>query len=208
MLSQIDAALLVGLEKQAWPDPAAHPLPSPLLARTSAMKLIASSLFALLLSAMIALMLRDNALSDQAYEGWRLWLRIAAAVGMAGLGVGLVVAGVRAVVDPKPLVMLDAEGLRVPGLYRELVPWSEIAVVVHDKPRVKIFGPGRIVMGVRGGERFVRVESTELRPAENARGLDAVQLPQMLDVPVERLLAALQGHRAHFGRDATTMQPD
>lgn len=208
MLSQIDAAVVVGLEKGAWPDPATHPLPSPLVARTSAAKLIASGLFALLLAGMIALILRDNALSDQPFEGWRLWLRIAAAAGMAALGIGVVVAGVKAAVDPKPLVVLDAEGLRAPGLYRDLVPWSEIAVVLHDKPRVKIFGPGRIVMGVRGGERFARVQSVELRPAEDARGLDAVQLPQLLDVPVERLLAALQGHRAHFGRGPTTGQPD
>ena len=27
-------------------------------------------------------------------------------------------------------------------------------LVVHDKPRVKIFGPGRIVIGISNGSQF------------------------------------------------------
>jgi len=200
MLTQTDAALVSRMRREPWPDPRDHPLPAPLEARTSATKLLASGLFALALAGMIAVMLRENAQTAQAYEGWRLWIRILVVIGVAGLGVTILVAGINAIMNPVPLVSLLPAGLLVPGLYSRTVPWSEVMLVVHDKPRVKMLGPGRIVMGIRDGGRFGRVASQDLKPASEPGGLDAAQLPQILTVPVEDLFVRLQSYRAHFGR--------
>ena len=45
--------------------------------------------------------------------------------------------------------------------------------------------------------------SQDLQPATEPGGLDAAQLPQMLNVPVEGLFARIQGYRAHFGRSGS-----
>jgi hypothetical protein len=200
MLTQMDAALIANARRGPWPSPQDYPLPIPLEARTSATKLLASGLFALGLAGMIALMLYDNAQSAEAHQGWRLWIRILAGLGIAGLGIAILVAGVQALMEPKALTSLAPTGLLVPSLYDRAVPWSEIMLVVHDKPRVKIFGPGRIVMGIRNGGHYGRMTSQDLKPAFEPGGLDAVQLPQMLDIPVEGLFARIQAYRAHFGR--------
>jgi hypothetical protein len=191
----------VGAAQQPWPRVADHPLPSPIDAGVSASKLIASGLFAFLLAGMIGIILRENALSAEPYEGWKLWLRIAAAIGIAALGGVILISGIKALVKPAALVSMHPDGLLVPSLYERTVPWSEVQVVIHDKPRVKLFGPGKIVIGVRDGARFGRIESPELKPALAPDGLDAAQLPQVLTVPVEQLLRAIDAHRAHFGHD-------
>jgi hypothetical protein len=204
MLSLADAAVVAAHVGDEWPDPTRHRLPSPLAARDSALKLIGSGVFGLALAAMIALLVRDTA---PAYEGWRLWLRIAVAVAICAIGIALLVTGIRTALKPRLIVRLALDGLHAPDLYREVVPWSEVAVVLHDKPRVKIFGPGRILIGIRGGERFGRVASTDLRPAEAPGGIDAAQLPQLLDARIDRLLETLQGYRAHLGRGGATEAP-
>ncbi len=203
MLTQMDAALVSNAQREPWPSPQDYPLPTPLEARTSATKLLASGLFALVLAGMIAVMLHENAQSAEAYQGWRLWIRILAALGIAGLGVAILIAGVNAIMNPGPLVSLGSAGLLVPSLYGRTVPWSEIMLVVHDKPRVKIFGPGRIVMGISNGSQFGPTTSQDLKPATEAGGLDAAQLPQMLNVSVEGLFARIQGYRAHYGRSGS-----
>ncbi|MGE5512113.1 MAG: hypothetical protein ACM31O_12780 [Bacteroidota bacterium] len=208
MLNQTDPTVLVGLHQEAWPDPAAHPMPSPLVAYVSATKLIGSGAFAILLAGMVSLMLQENALSQQPYEGWRLWLRIAVVIGMTALGIGVLIAGIRAIISPKVLVEAGPQGLRAPDLYRDVIPWSDLAVVVHDKPRIKIFGTGRIIIGVRNGERLGRANTTDLKPADNGGTLDAAQLPQLLNVPLERMLATIQAYRAHFGRHGASSLPD
>lgn len=200
MLTQMDAALVSSARLAPWPTPQDYPRPVPLEARASATKLLASGVFAFVLAGIIALMLHENAQSAEAYAGWRLWVRLLALVGIAGLGVVMLVAGVKALTQPQLLVSLTPAGLLVPALYHRTVPWGEILLIVHDKPRVKIFGPGRIVLGIRGGSRFGPVTSQDLKPATEPGGLDAVQLPQMLNVPVEGLFARIQGYRAHFGR--------
>ncbi len=199
MLSKTDAALISTLQPEAWPRPADYPAPVAVAARSSSLKLIASGLFALVLAGMIGIILRDNALTPEAFEGWRLWLRIAAAAGIAALGVVILVSGVASLLKPRFLVSLGPSGLIVPDLFAATLPWSEVRVVLHDKPRVKIFGAGRIVIGVRDGRRFGPSTSPDLQPAITPGGLDAATLPQVLDVPVERLLAQIQAHRAHFG---------
>lgn len=199
MFTPIDV-VLAAKAGHAWPSPQDHPTPLPLEARTSAVKLLASGAFALVLAAAMATALYDNAQTDQAYAGWRLWLRVLAAVGIAGLGVTLLVAGVNAVIAPSVPVLLGANGLSVPGLYSRTVPWSEVRLVVHDRPRVRLFGSGRIIIGIRDGARFGRTGSQDLKPATAPGGLDAAQLPQMLSVPPEGLFARMQAYRAHFGR--------
>jgi len=189
----------LGAAQQPWPNPADHPQPSSLDAYASASKLIASGLFALVLALMIGEILRESLASDQPYQGWRLWLRIGAAIGIAGLGIVILLHGIKAVVRPQAAVAMSPAGLAVPGIYTRPVPWSEIAAVVHDKPKVKIFGPGTIVLGIRDGGRFGRVEGPELKPARAPGELDVATLPQMLTVPVPRLLAAVEAHRAHYG---------
>lgn len=207
MLTQMDAALVSSARSAPWPAPRDHPLPPPLEARVSAAKLLASGLFALALAGMIVLMLRDNAQSAEAYAGWRLWVRILAVAGIAGLGVVLLFTGAKALVEPRPVVSLMPAGLLVPGLYSRTIPWSEVALVIHDKPRVKIFGPGRIVMGIRGGSRFGPMTSQDLLPASDPGGLDVAQLPPALNVPVQGLVARIQAHRAHFGRNGSSDIP-
>lgn len=199
MLSQTDAAIAMSRGAEPWPDPAHYPLPKPVEARVSWFKLIASGVFALVLAAMIALMLRDNALSPEAFTGWRLWLRIGAAMGIGGLGLVILYAGIKSLAQPDAVVSIDAAGLQVPALYNRRLPWSEITLALHDKPRVKIFGSGRIVLGVRDGSRFGRGSSDDLQPAAGPDGLDVAQVPQVLDVPVDRLMASIQAHRAHYG---------
>ena len=203
MLTQMDAALVSSARPAPWPAPQDYPLPVPLEARASAAKLLASGLFALVLAGMIAVMLRENAQSAEAYEGWRLWVRILAVAGIAGLGVVILIAGVNALMQRQPLVSLMPAGLLVPGLYSRTVPWSEILLVIHEKPRVKIFGPGRIVMGIKDGSRFGPMTSQDLLPASEPGGLDAAQLPPVLNVPVDSLFARIQGYRAHFGRSGS-----
>lgn len=207
MLSQTDAALS-NMQSAPWPDPRDYPMPVPLEARASAVKLLSSGLFALALAGMIGLMLRENAQTAQAYEGWRLWLRIAAVLGIAGLGVTILIAGIKAITDPAPLVSLTQAGLLIPGFYSRTVPWSEIMQAVHDKPRVKLFGPGHVVLGVRDGARFGRIDSQDLKPALGPGGLDAAQLPQILDIPVDGLFARIQGYRAHFGQGGASGNSD
>lgn len=199
MLSQTDAALISVLQPEAWPRPADYPAPAPFEARISSLKLIASGLFALVLAGMIGVILRDNALSPEAFEGWRLWLRIGAAVGIAGLGVVILASGIASILKPRPLVSLGPTGLSVPDLFATALPWSEVLVVMHEKPRVKIFGPGRIIIGVRDGRRFGPSASQDLQPATEPGQLDAAQLPQLLSVSVGHLLMQIQAHRAHFG---------
>ena len=76
-------------------------------------------------------------------------------------------------------------------------------LVVHDKPRVKIFGPGRIVMGISNGSQFGPMTSQDLQPATEAGGLDVAPLPQLLNVSVDGLFARIQGYRAHYGRSGS-----
>lgn len=199
MLSKTDATIISALQPEAWPRPADYPAPIAVAARSSSMKLIASGLFALVLAGMIGIILRDNSLTPEAFEGWRLWLRIAAAAGIATLGVVILASGMAALLKPRFLVSLGPTGLIVPDLFATTLPWSEVRVVLHDKPRVKIFGAGRILIGVRDGRRFGPSGSPDLQPAIAPGGLDAATLPQVLDVPVDRLLAQIQAHRAHFG---------
>ena len=165
--------------------------------RASVLKLIASGVFALILSAVIAALLYENIAS---FEGWRLWLRVLVVAGTAGLGVTILIAAARAFAAPMPEISLSPDGLLVPALYAQIIPWSEVRLAVHDKPRVKIFGPGRIVIGVRDGARFGRLESNELQPAIRPGALDAAALPQILDVSVPNLFNRMQAFRAHFGR--------
>ena len=204
MLSQIDAALVSSAPDSPWPSPQDYPPPTPLEVRASVLKLLASGLFALALAGMIALMLYQNA---EAYEGWRLWLRILVVAGTAALGVTILIAAANAVLSPLPQVSLAAAGLLIPGLYTRPIPWSEVRLAVHDKPRVKIFGPGRIVIGVRGGARFGRLESNELLPGTRPGALDAAALPQILDVSVPNLFNRMQAFRAHFGRGGEPHNP-
>ncbi len=199
MLSQTDAAVLSVLQPEAWPQPADYPAPAPIQARISSLKLIASGLFALVLAGMIGVMLRDNALSPEAFEGWRLWLRIGAAAGIAVLGLVIVASAVASMMKPKVLVSLDSTGLSVPELFAETLPWSEVRAVLHDKPRVKLFGAGRILVGVRDGQRFGPLASPDLQPASEPGAFDVAALPHLLNVPVGRLLGQIQAHRARFG---------
>lgn len=187
------------MRQEAWPQPADYPPPVTIAARSSSLKLIASGLFALVLAAMIGVILRDNALSQTPFEGWRLWLRVGAAAGIAVLGLVILASGVASLMKPKVLVALAPEGLTVPELFAATVPWSEVRAVLHDKPRVKLFGAGRILIGVRDGRRFGPLESPDVQPATEPGALDAAVLPQMLNVSVDRLLALIQAHRARFG---------
>lgn len=202
MLTEADATI-ISRTRTPWPEAKDYPPPTPLEARSSAMKLLASGLFALLLAGMIALVLRENAQTPEAYEGWRFWLRVLIVIGVAGLGVTLLAAGIGAIMNPTPLVALGPEGLFVPSLYARTLPWSNIVLAVHERPRLKMLGTGRIVMAVRDGELFGRTGSTDLKAAGAAGGLDAVQLPQILDVPIEGLFARIQGYRAHFGQSGS-----
>jgi hypothetical protein len=199
MLSKTDAFVMSTLQPEPWPEPADYPAPATIAARSSSLKLISSGLFALVLAAMIGVILQENALSPAPFEGWRLWLRVGAAAGIAVLGLAIVASGVASALKPKMLVSLGPTGLSVPELFTETVPWSEVTAVLHDKPRVKLFGAGRILIGVREGHRFGPLPSEDLQPATGPGELDAATLPQLLTVPVNRLLAQIQAHRAHFG---------
>jgi hypothetical protein len=200
MLSKIDASVISALRSEPWPQPGDYPAPATVAARTSSLKLVSSGVFALVLAAMIGVILRENALSAAPFEGWRLWLRIAAAAGIGVLGIVILGAGVHAVLQPRTLASLDAAGLRVPELFSETVPWSEVRAVLHDKPRVKLFGAGRILIGIRDGRRFGLLQGPEVQPAGAPGELDSAALPQMLDIPVDRLLAQIQAHRARYGQ--------
>jgi hypothetical protein len=129
-----------------------------------------------------------------------LWLRIGAAAGIAALGLVILGQGVTTILKPRTLVSLDPAGLSVPDLFAAKLPWSQIHAVLHDKPRVKLFGAGRILIGVRDGQRFGLLESPDVQPADEPGQLDAAVLPQLLDVPVDRLLAQIEAHRAHYGQ--------
>jgi hypothetical protein len=200
MLSKTDAVVISALRQEAWPRPADYPPPVAIIARSSSLKLIASGLFALVLAAMIGVILRENAVSPTPFEGWRLWLRVVAAAGIALLGLVIVVSGIASLIKPKVLVALGPEGLAVPELFAGTLPWSDIRAVLHDKPRVKIFGAGRILIGVRDGHRFGPLPSPDVQPATERGELDAAALPQMLNVPVDRVLAQIQAHRARYGQ--------
>lgn len=200
MLSKLDASVISNLRSAPWPRPADYPPPSPLAARNSSLKLVSSGLFALVLAAMIGVILRENALSPAPFEGWRLWLRVAAAAGIVVLGLVIIVQGVITILRPRTLVSMDQAGLSVPELFAETLPWSEIRAVLHDKPRVKLFGAGRILIGIRDGHRFGRLDSPDVKPADEPNLLDAATLPQVLDVPVDRLLAQIEAHRARYGQ--------
>jgi hypothetical protein len=200
MLSKIDASAVSALSAAPWPQPGDYPAPVTIAARTSSLKLVSSGVFALVLAAMIGVILRDNALSATPFEGWRLWLRIAAAAGIGVLGLVILGSGVAAILRPRTLVSLDPAGLAAPELFAETLPWSDIRAVLHDKPRVKLFGAGRILIGVRDGHRFGLLQGPEVQPAGAPGELDAAALPQMLDVPVDRLLAQIQAHRACYGQ--------
>ncbi len=200
MLSKIDAAGISALRREAWPQSADYPPPVTIAARSSSLKLMSSGLFALVLAAMIVVILRDNALSATPFEGWRLWLRIGAAAGIAVLGLVILASAIASLMKPKVLVSLGPEGLLVPELFAKTLPWSEVSVVLHDKPRVKLFGAGRILIGARDGQRFGPSASPDVQPATERGELDAAALPQMLNVPVDRLLAQIQAHRARYGR--------
>lgn len=200
MLSKIDASVISSLRSAPWPQPADYPAPVPFAARSSSLKLVSSGLFALVLAVMIGVILRENALSPTPFEGWRLWLRVAAAAGIAVLGIVILGSGINSMLRPRALVSLDPAGLSAPDLFAEKLPWSEIRAVLHDKPRVKIFGAGRILIGVRDGRRFGPAENPNVQPATAPGELDAAALPQMLDVPVDRLLAQIEAHRALYGQ--------
>jgi hypothetical protein len=200
MLSKIDASVISNLRSAPWPQPADYPAPAPLAARNSSLKLVASGLFALVLAAMIGVILRENALSQTPFEGWRLWLRVAAAAGIVVLGLLILGQGVMAILRPRALVSLDPTGLSVPELFAKTLPWSEIRAVLHDKPRVKLFGAGRILIGIRDGQRFEPLDSPDVQRADEPDHLDAAALPQILDMPVDRLLAQIEAHRAHYGQ--------
>ena len=200
MLSKIDASVISALRSEPWPQPGDYPAPVTIAARTSSLKLVASGVFALVLAAMIGVILRENALSATPFEGWRLWLRIAAAAGIGVLGLVILGSGVAAILRPRMLISLDPAGLAAPELFAATLPWSDIRAVLHDKPRVKLFGAGRILIGVRDGQRFGPLQGPEVQPAAAPGELDAAALPQMLDVPVDRLLAQIQAHRAHYGQ--------
>ena len=200
MLSKIDASVISALRSEPWPQPGDYPAPVTIAARTSSLKLVSSGVFALVLAAMIGVILRENALSATPFEGWRLWLRIAAAAGIGVLGLVILGSGVAAILRPRMLISLDPAGLAAPELFAAKLPWSDIRAVLHDKPRVKLFGSGRILIGVRDGQRFGPLQGPEVQPAGAPGELDAAALPQMLDVPVDRLLAQIQAHRAHYGQ--------
>lgn len=200
MLSKIDASVISALRSEPWPQPADYPAPVTVAARNSALKLVSSGLFALVLAVMIGVILRENALSSAPFEGWRLWLRVAAAAGIAVLGLVILGQGMITLLRPRTVVSLDPAGLSVPELFGAKLPWSEIRAVLHDKPRVKLFGAGRILIGIRDGRRFEPLESPDVQPADGPGELDAATLPQLLDIPVDRLLAQIQAHRAHYGQ--------
>lgn len=200
MLSKIDASVISALGREVWPQAADYPAPANIAARSSSLKLVSSGLFALVLAAMIGVILKENALSPAPFEGWRLWLRIAAAAGIAVLGLVILVQGAMTMLRPQTLVSLDQAGLSIPELFAETLPWSEIRAVLHDKPRVKLFGAGRILIGVRDGRRFGPQESPDVQPAGAPDELDSAALPQILDIPVDRLLAQIQAHRARYGQ--------
>jgi hypothetical protein len=199
MLSAETAEVLAGMRPQRWPDPNEYPAPEPLDAYLSWRKLAASGLFALLLAAAIAAILSENAMTAEPYQGWRFWIRVLVAAGAAALGSIVLGSAVQALRRSEPLLSLTSSGLSYPGAYERAVPWSEIALVIHDKPRIKMLGGGQIVLGIRDGERFGRRPSSELKPAPRPGGIDVVQLPQLLDVPVDRLSDRLQAYRAHLG---------
>ncbi|MFM9847164.1 MAG: hypothetical protein ACKVP3_08385 [Hyphomicrobiaceae bacterium] len=201
MLSKTDAFVISAL-REPWPQPADYPAPVAVAARSSSLKLISSGLFALVLAAMIGIILRENALSPTPFEGWRLWLRIGAAVGIGVLGIVIVVSGVASMLKPKLLVSLGPAGLTVPELFAATLPWSDIRAVLHDKPRVKIFGAGRILIGVRDGHRFGPLPSPDVQPATEPGEFDVTAIPQLLNVPVDRLLVQIQAHRAHYGQNS------
>jgi hypothetical protein len=200
MLSKTDAVVVSAMQREAWPQPADYPPPIAIAAYTSPLKLISSGLFALVLAVMIGIILRDNALSATPFEGWRLWLRIGAAAGIAVLGLVILASGVNSLMKPKVLVGLDPKGLTVPELFAATLPWSEVQAVLHDKPRVKMFGGGRVLIGVRDGGRFGPLDGPDVQPATEPGQLDAAALPQVLNIPVDRLLAQIQAHRAHYGQ--------
>lgn len=201
MLSKTDAFVISAM-REPWPQPADYPAPVAVAARSSSLKLISSGLFALVLAAMIGVILRENALSPAPFEGWRLWLRIGAAMGIGALGIVIVVSGVASMLKPKLLVSLGPAGLSVPELFAATLPWSDIRAVLHDKPRVKLFGAGRILVGVRDGHRFGPLPSPDVQPATEPGEFDVAAMPQLLNVPVDRLLAQIQAHRAHYGKDS------
>jgi hypothetical protein len=201
MLKQVDAAVVAALRHAAWPEAADYPLPTPLEARLSWRKILASGVFALFLAVMIGITLHDNAQSAEPYQGWRLWLRVAVVAGCTVLGLIMIASSVQVALRAQPLVSIGPAGLYCPGLYERPVPWSEIVVALHDKPRVKIMGAGRILLGVRDGARFGRTASEEVRRPADSSNIDAAQMPQTLDVPVAKLFEAIQAYRAHFGRN-------
>jgi hypothetical protein len=176
-----------GIVPLQWPSPKDHAYPSPLQAEASIREDI---IFACgMLAAMglfIFISVHDHSLRAAF---------VAFVCGVCVVVIVLEAVRVRKTPTLHPAVEMNAHGLKIPELFKEIVPWSEVSqacghsglsVVIRDEERCKPTNRRRIAT---------------LRHAvacPNSGPLPASMF-EWLDVSPDVLFEALQAHRAHFG---------
>ena len=169
------------MTSRLWPSPNDHPYPRPVEARASGRHNFLLGLGALLVAAVSGL----------------IWLYTdggprAAYVAVLGVAFGVMVF-LHAWSDQKKgarqlAIEMSADGLTIPELFDETVPWSEVIHVDYRHPS--------LCVEIRDEERFKPTNSRRIATLAHAA---ACPNSGPLDVSPKVLFEALQAHRAHFG---------